>query len=158
MGFPGSWPAAVGALRAQAAPAAHTPQVGRATGELNKAMGKLRLDVETPIAPYYNLFKVLHPVMTWHTSATSWAVAECSAHLAASSAAPLALVLHRSTMPSARRPSTRRWPPTQSWACAGRQSTTSCLRSKSLSRSWQVRTRVWQGVLMPAAAAAHPAS
>jgi len=33
-------------------------QVGRATGELNSAMGTLKLDMKPPIAPYFELFKV----------------------------------------------------------------------------------------------------
>jgi len=43
--------------------------VGRATGELNTAMGKLRLDMEPPIAPYFELFKVrlLQPSGGWRT-------------------------------------------------------------------------------------------
>uniref|UniRef100_A0A7S3RAN5 Aminoglycoside phosphotransferase domain-containing protein n=1 Tax=Dunaliella tertiolecta TaxID=3047 RepID=A0A7S3RAN5_DUNTE len=37
-------------------------EVGRATGELNSAMGKLKLDMEAPIAPYFELFKVHHAI------------------------------------------------------------------------------------------------
>ncbi|KAF5841333.1 kinase-like domain-containing protein [Dunaliella salina] len=37
-------------------------EVGRATGELNSAMGKLKIDMEAPIAPYFELFKVHHAI------------------------------------------------------------------------------------------------
>ena len=37
-------------------------EVGRATGELCSAMGRVVVDMEAPIAPYYELFKVHHGI------------------------------------------------------------------------------------------------
>lgn len=37
-------------------------EVGRATGELSTAMGRVHVDIEPPIAPYFDLFRVHHAV------------------------------------------------------------------------------------------------
>ncbi|KAG1667858.1 hypothetical protein FOA52_011046 [Chlamydomonas sp. UWO 241] len=39
-------------------------EVGRATGELNMAMGKVKVDMKPPVAPYYDLFNVHSAVKT----------------------------------------------------------------------------------------------